>query len=437
MTRGIQRAALAGVVILNLILSAIVATPAFAANTTLTFNPSSQSVNPGANFSVDVDIATVVNSLGAQFAVTYDSTKVTLNSVSWGTFYVSYQANAANGCSTSFTQPFTPVASPGLSKVGAYALIGCATTALGPTGSGQLATLSFSALTGVNAITPISLTSITVNGDSTTVAAPSTNITVGTPPAPKLAVTGATTAAVSGTPTQFTVSYAVANTGTAAADNATHSLTVTVVTGATTLSTDTFTLPLAAGASTATKTDGPFTLSGTLETITITADAAGTAGGPATASTAYQFAALSSSGNTTLNATLGAFLTLTAPPNVTLALVTGANSFPDGNLGVSSNVNFQVTADGTNSGFLTQWNGTAFLSPLVSLLNALVVQTGATNLTLSGVPQNFVSGTSAGEPAGGYAFPITFNQLVNINDAPVKAPNTYNEVVTFAATGSF
>jgi hypothetical protein len=440
MFKFLKRTVLAGTLVASMALSVLTAAPAAAAGTaTLTFNPASTSVPVGGSFSVPLMINDTGNTLGDQFGVTFDGTVLTLTSVTDGTFFSSYAAGIT-GCST-FNQPWFP-GTTNASAVGADSLLGTPCGA-GPTGTGTLATFNFTAKAGVNAITAINLTAVSGTGTqisgATTVVIPTTlNMTVGTPPAPKLAVTGATTTAVSGTPTQFNVSYAVANTGTAAADNATHSLTVVVTTGSTTLSTDTFTLPLAAGASTATKTDGPFTLSGTLESITITADSAGTAGGPATGNTAYQYSALSSSGNTTLNATLGAFITLTAPPSLnSLVLNVGPNSYPDGNLGVSSNVNFQVTADGTNNGFFAQWSGTAFLTPLVQLINALIVQSGATNLTLTGVPQNFVSGTTTGEPAGGYAFPITFSQTVATNDAPVKAPNTYNEVVTFAATGSF
>jgi hypothetical protein len=440
MLSGLKRLVLAGTVVASMLVSALTAAPAAAATTgSLTFTPTSSSFGVGATFSVPITINVAGGSSGGdQFGVTFDSTVLTLNSVTDGTFYSSY-ASGISGC-TYFNQPWTPITASA-SAVGGDSFLGTACGA-GPTGSGLAATLNFTAKAGVNALTTVNFTAVNSTGTqilgATTVTVTPITLTIGTPPAPHLAVTGATTTAVSGNPTQFNVSYAVANTGTAAADNSTHTLTVVVTTGSTTLSTDTFTLPLAASTSTATKTDGPFTLSGTLESITITADSAGTAGGPATGTTAYQYSALSSSGNTTLNATFGAFITLTAPPSLnSLVLNVGPNSYPDGNLGVSSNVNFQVTADGTNNGFFAQWSGSAFLSPLVTLINALVVQSGATNLTLSGVPQNFVSGTSTGEPAGGYAYPITFSQTVAINDAPVKAPNTYNNVVTFAATGSF
>jgi hypothetical protein len=442
MFRFLKRAAVVGTLVASMVTSVLTATPAAAAGTaTLSFNPSSTTVGVGASFSVPVQINMAGgNTNGVQFGVIYNPAVLNLTGATDGTFFSSYAAGIP-GCSV-FNQPWFP-GTTGVSAVGADSLLGAACGA-GPTGTGTMATFNFTALAGVNAVTQITFTALsptgTVVSGATTTVINTINMTVGTPPAAHLAVTGATTTGVGTPPTQFNVSYAVANTGTAASDNATHTLTVTVTTGATTLSTDTFTLPLAAGASTATKTDGPFTLVGTLETITITADSAGTAGGPATATTAYQFSALSSTGNTALNATLAATLALTAPPSLNNVVLTPGTTTttPDGNLGVSSNVNFQVTADGTNAGHFAQFNGTAFLTPLVQLISALVVQTGtAPQLTLSGVPQNLIAGTAAGEPVGGYQFPTSFIQAVATNDAPVNAPNTYNIVVTFAATGSF
>jgi hypothetical protein len=440
-----KRAAIVGTLIASMVGSALSAAPAAAASgsATLSFNPSSSSFAVGATFSVPVAInVTGGNTNGVQFGVTYDPNVLTLNSASDGTYFSSY-ASGISGCSE-FNQPWGPSSTAGASTVGADSLLGTSCGA-GPTGSGTMATFNFTAKAGVNALTALNFTALSqtgtvVSGVSTTTLTPIT-LTIGTPPAPKLAVTGASTAAVSGTPTEFNVSYAVANNGTAAADNSTHTLTVTVVSGSTTLSTDTFTLPLAVGASTSTKTDGPFTLSGSLETITITADPSGSAGGPATATTAYQYSALSSSGNTQITATYGAFITLTAPANITsFTLTPGTNQDPDGNLGVAANVNFQVTADGTNNGHFAEYNGTAFVSGGPSLLNALVIQpnnASAQDLTLSGTPQNLVAGTVAAEPSTGYQFPIDFIQTVGDNDVPVNAPNVYYQVVTFNAAGSF
>src|SRR5262249_13665243 len=148
---------------------------------------------------------------------------LTLNSVTDGTFYSNYAATQS-GCSAINVAGWTPATS-GASKVGADTLLGCTT---GASGTGTIATFNFTANAGVNALTTLNFTPISATGTKTTTAArvsitPLT-MTVGTPPAAHLAVTGATTTAVSGDPTHFNVSYAVQNTGTAAADNATHTL---------------------------------------------------------------------------------------------------------------------------------------------------------------------------------------------------------------------
>jgi hypothetical protein len=270
MLGAIKRAAFAGALVANLVIGTLAAPPAFAADTTsLTFNPSSQNVTAGATFNVDVDINTLANTLGAQFAVTYDSTKLTLSSVTWGTFFTSYQSNPTNGCGSSFTEPFTPVASPGLSKTGGYALIGCSGT--GPTGTGQLATLSFSALSGVTGTTTIGLTNVTINGVSNAdLTVNSGSVTI-LPVLADLGVTKLTVTELNGNPSQFTVSYKVINTGAGSAPASITSVAATCTVPAHV----TINTPLiAAGGNSGTETSPTFTFKSgcTTSTVTVTAD---------------------------------------------------------------------------------------------------------------------------------------------------------------------
>jgi hypothetical protein len=443
----LRSAALSVALAATMLTTMLTAAPALAAGTaTLSFNPTSTSFAVGASFSVPAQVAIAGGtSLGDQFGITYDPNVLTLNSASDGSFYSSYAASQS-GCSV-FNQPWAPPSTAGQSLVGADGLLG--SCGAGASGTGTIATFNFTAKPGVNALTSLAFTAVSttgtqVNGITSVTVTPIT-LTIGTPPAPHLTISNQTTTAVSGTPTEFNVSFQVNNTGTA---NGTATTASVAVTGATPASASVNVPALNQGTNSGTLTAGPFTLNSgtTLANVTITADAAGTTGGPATGTTAYQYSALSSSGNTTLNASLAASIQLTAPQNVTSWTLTPGQTnqySTNENLTVNSNVNFAVTAadaNAANNGHFTQWNGTTFLTPLVQLLNALVIQpnnSSAQDLTLSGTPQTLLSGTRSAEPASGYVFPIDFIQNVGFNDAPVNAPNSYYEVVAFVASGSF
>jgi hypothetical protein len=445
----LKRAVLSVTLAASMLTSVLTAAPAMAAGTAaLTFNPSSTTVGVGATFSVPVMVnISGGSSLGDQFGVTYDPNVLTLNSVTDGTFYSGY-ASGVSGCSSINANPWFPPTSPGTTQVGADSLLGAACGA-GATGTGTLATLSFTGKAGVNAITALSFTGVSPTGTQingiTTVTVTSLSITVGTPPAPKLTISNQTTTAVSGTPTQFNLSFQVNNTGTA---NSTATTAAVAVTGATPTSASVNVAAINFGANSGALSAGPFTLNSgsTLANVTITVDAAGTTGGPATATTAYQYSAISANGNTTLSANLAATLILTAPANLAnLVLTPGqTNTYPDGNLNVKSNVNYSVTvADATaaNNGHFTEYNpGTGMFVPGgAQLIQALQIQSPpAALITISGAPQAYVSGLAANQdPNIGANFPTTFSQYVGFNDKPVKAPDVYYEIVVFAASGTF
>jgi hypothetical protein len=459
----LKRAALAGTVVASMIASAI--TPALAANPTavLTFNPASTSVASGATFTVPVQINLQNGaSLGDQFGVTYDPAVLTLTGFTDGTWFSNYaatqpaQPNPAQNCTAKHDIDWTPPFPAGVSAIGADHLQGVC--AAGASGTGTVVTLNFTAASA-NTFTTINFTPSDSSGLNTVingvgfadVTVTPITLKVGTPPAPALAVTGATTTAVTGTPTQFNVSYAIKNNGNLAATDTGNTITVVVsATGTTggpvTQSVSLGSSGLAAGASTGTQTAGPFTLTGTLGNVTISADSAGAAGGPATGTTSYFFAALSASGTTAINASLAQTIVLTAPANV----ATGAwvlepnflNQFPDGNLGVAANVDFTVTYnDGngsTTNGFLTEYDGTT-LTPAVHLADQLQFNFngGSSNSTVTGAIQTLVAnGLISAEPTAGYAYPVTWVQQTTAGDPGLNAPNYYYETVNFTAAPS-
>ena len=92
----------------------IARTPVFAAGASVSANPSMQTVAPGANFDVDIDVSTSVPTRAIQFALTWDSTKVQCNSVEEGTFYSGFetQYNSQHGTSIGeFAMPSLPISS--------------------------------------------------------------------------------------------------------------------------------------------------------------------------------------------------------------------------------------------------------------------------------------------------------------------------------------
>src|SRR5262249_37615568 len=118
---------------------------------------------------------------GVQFALNYDPAVLTPTAVNIGTFFSDYAT--ANSCST-FSVSFLPPPQPGQTKVGAFSLVGC--PGPGPTGQDQVATVTFTAASGVNKLTSIALSSALVSdfgGTPTTLGVSSGTVQVGTPAA--------------------------------------------------------------------------------------------------------------------------------------------------------------------------------------------------------------------------------------------------------------
>lgn len=462
----IKRALFVGAVALGGLLPAAV--PAAHAATPPQFVVSMPSSVPvGGAFDMTVALNTYGTPVTAwQFGFTYDPAVLTIATTSAttppnvGTIsnYVSNAATTLGASAGNVAFKLTAdglTTSPGNVQKGGQALSGqAAGTGFTDDGTGVLVTFHFTGNAGANAITALNFNNLKVTDVNAvaiagvTVSPATPSITVGTPPAPKLAIKNQTTAAVTGAPTQFNVSFLVDNTaGTAASTAGTATVSVTNA-GATPASASVAVPAINAGASSATLSAGPFTLASgqTLAQLSIALP------GASSVTTAYSYSAYASQGSTNIDATTAGVLKLTPPSDLTgLALVpnktnTATSTTP---MNVQSNLtSFTVTVSGTNNGFLAEYDGTAYVPAGKKLNNPLQVSSVATPVSgntvpaapqsITGTPSNYVAGVLAGQDAAnGATFATTFSQFVGFNDPSVVAPRSYHETVTFAAAGAF
>ncbi len=195
-----------------------IATPVFATvPASITINVPSQPVNPGDSVNVTLTINNSVAIFGWQLDLNYDSSKLTYNSLTEGTFLKN------NGTTLSPGNPDTSIAG----TVGAIAYsLGSATASAPPGTNGLLVTLNFTVKTGVSGAASFSLAHIilmdtdgdpiqffTSTGASLTIAAASTTTTSTTPTSSTTTTTPTTTTANSTTtPTTTTTNSTLAPT---------------------------------------------------------------------------------------------------------------------------------------------------------------------------------------------------------------------------------
>lgn len=123
-----------------------------AAGTILSLPAPQGAIHAGDTFNISLMIDTLPQTRGIQFGLNFDPTVLRLNSVSEGAFYSSWAA--ANGAMT-FYIPGSINNDTGVLNVMAISILGGNG---GPTGSGVVATLNFTALAdGVSALTPTSV----------------------------------------------------------------------------------------------------------------------------------------------------------------------------------------------------------------------------------------------------------------------------------------
>jgi hypothetical protein len=236
---------------------------------TVRVSPASQTVANGASFAVDLAIDTDTASRGWQTDnVFFDAAKMQCTGVTEGGFLKDYAL--LNGGST------IPGSTPTIDNVNghvtniSYAILGAGTD--GPSGTGTLCTLAFTAKTGINDFASITPSGVVVS-DKAGVTIPGVVVTggtvlIGSEPMPDLVVTEKHEDWVAAGD-NYTVTYTIKNQGSAAAGASTTSI---VIDGGVPI---TAVCPaLAAGASD-TQTTGVQTFSAPTDTVVVRADSAG------------------------------------------------------------------------------------------------------------------------------------------------------------------
>jgi hypothetical protein len=121
-------------------------------------SPASQSVMAGMNFSVDLVIETNTPVRGWQANVAFDANKLACNGVTEGTFLSAYAASHSGGTVAGGTATIDN--SGGHVTIPGYAITNAGTS--GPTGTGTLCTIYFTAKNGVSGVAGIPLSGVVV-----------------------------------------------------------------------------------------------------------------------------------------------------------------------------------------------------------------------------------------------------------------------------------
>jgi hypothetical protein len=151
------------------------ATPTAAASTSVSISPAAQQVQPGDTFNVDVTINTDTPTRGAQFSLTFDPALLQMTKATVGGFYQDWAKS--NQAAANIVVPFKPDNQKGTTTVGAVIIIGgqAGPNDQGPTGTGPMVTVSFTAKSGTSGPAKIEFGNVQISGpNSTTIS----NVTV-------------------------------------------------------------------------------------------------------------------------------------------------------------------------------------------------------------------------------------------------------------------
>jgi hypothetical protein len=459
----IKKTVIAGLITASLVAASLIAAvPAFAANpSSLTLQ--SESVANGATFNVTLSASTTAAAAaaGGQAYITFNPADLTCNSAIYagskadkqdlnsyfgaGEFDVTGTINNTTGNINALTSTNGGSPNPSVN------------------GTGTWVTLNFTAKSAANnsnvTISLVSGTSFLANSAAQSMPTDLNNgtITVGTIPTPDYSVINAATSAVSGTPTEYNVTFNIKNVGTFD-PGATTQATVTPV-GETAQN---ITVPdVATSATSAQLSVGPFTLGTGVTNVSITISITPLAGDIDTtdksATTSYSY--LPPNGkNTSVNGNIVGTLSFTQPASFSFGNFTvGANNQVVEPFTVVSNEPWMITASGANNGYMTAYSSTSGYDIYTKLGDALNISAGAGYMTapsdpsmtapadydfnLTGTAQTFATGIPAGQNADGISGETRnaiFNQQVLGSDAALSGTGyTYNITVTFIATANW
>jgi hypothetical protein len=403
--------------------------------TAVGISPTSQAVDNGASFALDLAIDTDTASRGWQANVGFDATKMQCTGVTEGGFLLDYAV--ANGGGTVSGGAATIDNAGGLVTIPGYAITGAGTD--GPTGAGILCTLAFTANAAVDDFADVTLSGVVVSdveGDSISgVVVTGGTVAIGDVPMPDLVVS-ALSATKDGDGT-YTIAYTITNQGNDPA--ATTSTSVVVDGGAPIV----VACPaLAAGASdNQTLTAQPF--SSPTDTILVTADSAGDVAESSEGnnSRAIVYSLAGDSGSVIINGSILAKLDLTiTPESLVWTLEQGSGNYIDGGANVKCNTPWQLQVndqDGNTDGHMTKWRADAGYDLSVKLANALKVACESEAI-LSGANQVIAAGDVDGQFEDlGEDMTLTYSQQVFYSDPVLRDGYTYHIVVTFTASSTF
>lgn len=401
--------------------------------TTVSVSPSSQAVANGASFTVNLDINTNQQSHGWGANVNFDASKLIANSVSEGTFLSAYATPLGGGTVSGGAATINNTA--GTITIPGYVITEAGTG--GPTGTGTLCTISFTAKTGIDNYASIGLPSVVVSDQNANsipgVVATGGTVAIGNVPMPDLVVSALSAAKVSDT--TYTITYTITNQGNLGAGACSTSI---VIDGGAPI---TLACPALAASAFDTETTAAQTISGSTDTILVTADSAGvvTESSETNNSSQIVYALAYDYGNVIVNGNILAKLDLTlTPPSDFLGWVLqqGANN-DTGSANVKCNTPWQLQVNDQNAntnGHMTKWNNGTY-DTSVKLVNPLTVGSQV-SVALSGSNQTIAIGDTSGQNLdNGQNLTIFWGQQVVYSD-PVLSTYSYHIVVTFTASST-
>jgi hypothetical protein len=394
----------------------------------LSISPASQSVNDGDTFTIDVNIDNPSTASGSwQTDVDFDASKLTAVSVTEGSYLsgvgaTTFGAGAIDNTGGHITNIYSALQGTG-SK----------------TGSGTLCTVNFTAKAGASGSTDISLANITV-GDiqdppaaipGVTATSGTVNIT-GPVPSPDLIIQDSSAAAVAGQADQYTISYTIKNNGSADAAASTTSISIDGVSFI-------INCPALAAGATDSQTTVAQTISGSSDSIVITADSANAVTeGDETNNTASFIYALVSPNDVIVDGTIASVFTFTPPTAVSWNPLTPGDPINSAlrNMNVTANQSWQITVQASNSGYMTKYNGTYGATHLQERL--YIDASGESAFYFDGNVQILAEGSPA-DLTNSYSrdIPVTFYQRVFFSDPGLAAGYTYHIVISFIATPTY
>lgn len=404
---------------------------------TVSISPASQLVANGASFTVSLAINTDNEVRGWQANVNFDATRMQCTGVITKGGFLETWASEFGDNMTYPTSPTIDNTNGYVNNISA-AILGTANLG-GPTGSGTLCTLSFTADPGINNYASIGVSSVVVS-DQNGNTCPGVDliggqVAIGNVPMPDLVVS-ALSAAKAGDNT-YTITYTITNQGNLGAGACSTSI---VIDGGAPI---TLACPALAASVFDTETTAAQTISGSTDTILVTADSANVVaeGNESNNTRQITYALVGGIGTTYLNGNIAAVLQLVVPAAIDpWNLVVGNTNAVYGTMNIKCNTTWQVQVSDQNSstnGHMTKWLLSSGYDPSVQLTAPLVV--GATAyVNLSGTPQTIVTGNTSGQSGSiGQNTTIGFYQNVLYADPVLGGGYTYHIVVTFTASSTF